>query len=267
MGRTRVLLFAFSALSLLLIVGGRLFADERSLDQRFRDGAKAYWDGRDDEALEAFQALWTDFGLRNAPLAYNLGVVSLAAKDYGRAVFYFRVARNLSVSAGRLEDIEEGLSQARAGITASAERSVHVQQLVNGSVTGVAYSLTHKLPEQVWAWLTVVAMLALVMIFARWRGRATWWSRGLVACALLTTLLFAGLWATRVRQDETTRLGILLPEETVLREALDPSAPTHSIPAGVEVQILGNDEGAEVLRVRLPTGRKGWVPKKNLGLL
>ena len=194
----RAMTFTWLALSLLTVVSfslGDLRADERSLDARFRDGAKAYWEGRDDEALAAFHVLWNDFGLKNAPLAYNLGVVSLSAKDYGPAVYYFRLARKLSTSTERLEDIEEGLSQARAGITARSERSVHVQQLVNGAVTGVAYSVTHRLPENVWAWLTLAAMFALIIVFARWRGRATWWSWGLVVSTLLTTLLFATAWA------------------------------------------------------------------------
>jgi hypothetical protein len=232
---------------------------------RFDAGLKAYWEGRHDEALAAFDELWTRYQLRSPELAYNLGVVHLARGDNGRAVYALRQAADMAPPADLREDVQRALAKARGDIARRYERDVHRQQLVHGRVTGLLHDTLHALPTGLWAWGVVAAAAAFTLLFGLGRGRERWTWRLAIGMSLLVLACSVAGWSGRVAQDGQVRIGVLL-EGVQLREALDPAAPSHPIPPTTELRVL-DEAHPRQLRVQLPTGRKGWVPRDKVGLL
>jgi hypothetical protein len=237
-----------------------------SLEQRFQAALKDAWAGRPQAARDTLTTLWEQYGVRRPTLAYDLGVLALTSGEPARAVHWFRLAEGLGPSADLAEEITQGLAQARKRLVASAERDVHRQHLVYGDVTGLAHAALHRVPEAALAWGTVGLTALLVGVFAWKRGRAGTGARVALAALTVMTVLAAGSWAARVHQDATTALGVVVSDDATLREALDPAAPTHAVPGGTEVLLLEQPDGDHV-RVKLPTGRKGWMAKDAIGTL
>jgi hypothetical protein len=240
--------------------------DAGGLKERFDAGLKAAWGNDPQAAWGQFHALWQEYQVRTAPLAYNLGVTALTRGKPSEAVYFLREAQRLSPDAELAEDVARALEQARGRLAARGERDVHLQQLVYGRVTGVLYGVLHAVPEAAWAWALVAALGLLAGLHWLTRGRGRWWSRALGGVLLALGLALGAAWATRVEQDRSLHLGVVTAEEASLREALDPASPVHPVPGGTEVLLL-EDRGGEVLRVKLPTGRKGWIPRQAVGLL
>lgn len=238
---------------------------EGGISGRFDAGLKAYWDGQHDVALAAFDELWTRYQLRSPELAYNLGVVHLARGDHGRAVYALRQAAAMSPALDLGEDIQRALARARADIARRYERDVHRQQLVHGRVTGLLHDTLHALPAGLWAWGSVAAAAAFTLLFGLGRGRERWIWRLITWASLLLLATAVAGWSARVVQDADEQIGVLL-EGVQLREALDPAAPSHPIPPTTELRVLDATHPRQ-LRVQLPTGRKGWVPRDMVGLL
>lgn len=237
-----------------------------SLDDRFRDALKAAWGGDADAAWDQLQVLWERYGVRRPALAYDLGALALQRGEPARAVYYFRLATLLQPSTDLAEEIERGLEVARRRLTADAERDVHRQHLVYGSVTGLTWQALHRVDERTLAWGAVALAALATLAFAWARGRPTWSARAVLLATTLAFGLSLGAWALRVHQDGAVLLGVVVADEATLHEALDPAAPTHLVPGGTEVQVLEEHEG-DRLRVRLPTGRKGWLPREAIGTL
>lgn len=243
-------------------------ADEApaGLDARFRGALKAAWEGDVDTAWAGLSSLWEQVGVRRPTLAYDLGALSLARGEPARAVYFFRVAELLGPSADLSEEIAVGLDRARGRLTRGAERDVHRQHLVHGRVTGVVYGALHRVPEPVLAWSSVAVAAIFAGLFAWKRGRAGLGARASLVAVALGLAVTLGAWAGRVHQDATVVLGVVVDPEATLREALDPAAPTHAVPGGTEILVLEERDG-DHLRVKLPTGRKGWLPRASVGRL
>jgi hypothetical protein len=236
------------------------------LDGRFRGALKSAWAGDLDTAWGELSSLWEQVGVRRPTLAYDLGALALARGEPARAVYYFRVAELLGPSSDLSEEIAAGLARTRAHLTRDAERDVHRQHLVHGRVTGLAYGALHRVSEPSLAWSSVALAAAFAGLFAWKRGRAGVGARASLVAVALGLLLALGAWAGRVHQDTTIALGVVVQPEATLREALDPAAPTHAVPGGTEVLVLEERDG-DHLRVKLPTGRKGWLPRVTIGRL
>lgn|GEM_PF-2899786 len=237
-----------------------------TLDDRFREALKAAWSGRPDAAWEQLVVLWDRYGVRRPALAYDLGAVALQRGEPARAVYYLRLAGLLGPSDDLAEEIARGLEVARRRLTADAERDVHRQHLVYGSVTGVTYTALHRVDERSLAWGAVGLAALAVLAFAWARGRAGWSARLALLVPTVAFALTATAWGLRVVQDDSLVLGVVVVGEATLHEALDPTAPTHLVPGGTEVQVLEEPDGDQ-LRVRLPTGRKGWLDRDAIGVL
>lgn len=264
--RLTALLVLLALASTARAAAPRAAAEGGSLEQRFQAAVKAAWEGQSGVAREGLASLWEHYGVRRPALAYDLGVLALGAGEPARAVHWFRLAAALGPSGDLSEEIAAGLQLARKRLVASAERDVHRQHLVYGDVTGLAYAALHRVPEAALAWATVTLGALFVGLLALRRGRAGAASRVGLAALALGVALAGGAWAARAWQDATTSLGVVVVDDATLREALDPAAPTHVVPGGTEVLLLEQPDGEHV-RVKLPTGRKGWLAKAEIGAL
>jgi hypothetical protein len=53
--------------------------------------------------------------------------------------------------------------------------------------------------------------------------------------------------------------GVIVSASAELREGKHPSAPSHPLPEGIEVRLMGGGDG-ELVRIELANGLQGWIP-------
>ena len=207
-----------------------------------------YENGRYPEAAQTYEQLVAQ-GWHDAVIYYNLGNAYYRQEDMGQAILNYERAARL---APRDADIRANLQLAR-------------EQLVDQIATDE--SALNQLTILARSWLTLnemaVASVTLWFVFAaawlvyRRRRTAVW--RGVVV--LTVVLLLGGIFSlgTRLYEETTRPVGIVVAAETAVTDSPDPQAPAQfNLPSGTAVHIL--EQRPQWTRISLPGGQlQGWV--------
>ncbi len=232
-----------------------------SKDATFRRGNDAYFHGRYQEAVGAYEQV-VALGVVSPDLFYNLGNAYLKSEQLGAAIYNYERALELDPSQ---DDVRFNLGVAREAARKKGEdrlAGVEAQPFwmrVAGQVTVNWAS---------WLFLALyVSLFALLIVlhfvqpgFLRvgmWAGFAFVGLAMVVAGALLGARLYL---ADRVEQ------AIVLPDVVQVKEGPDPNYQSvFGVHAGLRVRVTEKEQ--DWVRIRLANGLEGWVRERDLGRL
>jgi hypothetical protein len=211
-------------------------------------------------AAEAYESHWAS-GSRTPDVARNLAQARLLAGDLGRAIRDYR--RGLSV-APQDPDLRRGLQRARE----------QVAYPLTGDVAQAARPQEHlSTIERIGIPLSRLALAVLALWIIGWfvlargwltcRGGLTLFGGAIVVAALL---LGGGLvWEDGHAKAQWSMPTAVATAPVELRTGNSDEYPRrldNKLPAGVEVQILGERGGW--LHVELADGSAGWLPASSV---
>ena len=207
-------------------------------------------------AVTAFESALTS-GEESTALHFNLGTAAIYAGDIGKAVFHLRCAEKL---APRDEDIRRNLDVAR-----SRKRDEVSHDETVPFVASLLY-LHEKTTLFEAIWIFALFFLAGMLLLHLKIFRPSSWLNRLAFGALLIAVVMAISLALRLQDHGELREAVVLkPEVGVLNFPSDANFSVHfKLHAGAEVEVLGVKNDWVNVAV---SGKKGWLPKNQLGLL
>lgn len=232
-----------------------------SKDATFRRGNDAYFHGRYQEAVEAYEQV-AALGVISVDLFYNLGNAYLKAGQLGPAIYDYERALELDPAA---DDVRFNLGVARA-----AARKKGEDKLAGAEAQPFWMRWAGQVTVNWASWLfgaLWVSLFGLLIVlhfvqpgFLRvgmWAGFAFLGIAALVAGALLGARLYL---ADRVEQ------AIVLPDAVQVKEGPDPNYQSvFGVHAGLRVRVTEKEQ--DWVRIRLANGLEGWVRERDLGRL
>lgn len=246
---------------LLLFVASA--ASAQRLEDTFTAANEAAIRGDHAEAQEGYEAL-EEAGVLDPDVAFDLATVHAQQGHYGEAIRYFE--RTLALRPGD-PDAKAGLEGARRVLADRLAAEEGEVELTEHSSLGQA--LVRDLSEGALAWTFVAVWLALFLAIAGWRllkGRAKLVS-AVASVLLLAAVVGDGLLlATKRGVFRAGSPAIVVSGRARVLEGPDPRARTrHRLLEGQRVEVVGREPG--YLRVRGPSGERGWVPAEDVGLV
>ncbi len=232
-----------------------------SKDATFRRGNDAYFHGRYQEAVEAYEQV-VALGVRSEDLFYNLGNAYLKANQLGPAIYNYERALDLDAAQ---EDAAFNLRAAR-----EAARKKGEDKLVGAEGMPVWMRVVQPYSVGALGWLFLGLYLALFTILVSIHFSAPGFLRvGLWAAfafVMIGTALSAALLGGRVYLAERVEQAIVLPDSVQVKEGPDPNyQAVFSVHAGLRVRVTEKEQ--DWVRVRLSNGLEGWIKESDLGRL
>ena len=229
-------------------------AFEQALISPTPQAAQGYYQ----QAIAGYEQLITA-GIHNAKLYYNLGNAYFRLDDLGRAILHYR--RGLRLEPGNRQ-LQANLSYARSRrvdqIEVSSQRSLRHQLFFWQNELSIPTQWTLALVGYCLVWSCAFAHLF-------WRRAALLWG---VAGAAFFCLVFAGSTLLMQYQHSTSRAGVIVVEEVVVRkgngESYTPQLP-HPLHTGTEFVVL--EERGSWLAIQLDNGTSGWIQRDSAALL
>jgi tetratricopeptide (TPR) repeat protein len=239
-------------------------AAAQNLDEIFRSGNAAYFEGRFDDAVTEYTKL---VGARvvDPDVYFNLATAYARQGELGRAILYFeraaRVAPGDAEIANALQITRSALGKQRA--ETQGEAMVEAKPPLRDA-------LVRPVAENTLAYLVLACqalLFALLIVRGFVRGEAA--RTGLALGAALTGLAVfaAGLLLLQKRGifDEG-RAAVVLDQGTELREGPDPRARTRAkAHEGSSARVLARD--GSFVRVRVQDGSEGWTAASAIGVI
>jgi tetratricopeptide (TPR) repeat protein len=232
-----------------------------SKDAIFRRGNDAYFHGRYQEAVQAYEQV-AALGVVSADLFYNLGNAHLKAGQLGPAIYDYERALELDPSQ---DDVRFNLAVAR-----EAARKKGEDRLAGVEAQPFWMRLTSQVTVQFASWLFLSLYLALFAALIALHFvqpgflRVGMWSG--LAFLGLATMLAGGLLAARLYLADRVEQAIVLPDEVQVKEGPDPNYQSvFGVHAGLRVRVT--DKEQDWVRIRLANGLEGWVRERDLGRL
>ena len=262
--RGRALAPFFATIALVSLLGAQegISAPSVSNAASFFDANHLYTSGQFEQAAAIYEQL-IERGIVHEDLYYNLGNSYFRIGRMGLAVYNYERALRLEPTH---EDARYNLGVARevvakrfANRLAGAERDPMWRRAVTffslATLSLIALGLNV---------LFFGALVALRFLTESFRRTALVVSSAFAGLALvMAVLLFAG----HIYLVERVDLGIVLPDQVVMREGADErSAERGLLHPGLRVEIVGRAPRGW-LRVRLSNGVDGWVPNTTIGRL
>jgi tetratricopeptide (TPR) repeat protein len=219
-----------------------------------------YYQGNYERAAQELQRLLA-IPVENEDLHYDLGCAYFRLGKLGPAIYHFERALALSPSD---EDARYNLDTSRTLVASRVK-----DEIKGASDEALWVRLSTALRLQSWAaiflglWWATLGILFLLR-FLRGAVRA-----GLIAVdgLLLVLMLMTALGlAAREYHDRRVHVGIVLPDQVVVREGPDVVAKvSFRLHAGLKVRLQESLNGWS--RIRLPNGLEGWLPDGEVGRL
>jgi tetratricopeptide (TPR) repeat protein len=229
-------------------------AFEQALTSPTPQAAQSYYQ----QAIAGYEQLIAA-GIYNAKLYYNLGNTYFRLNDLGRAILHYR--RGLLLDPGNRQ-IQANLSYVRSRrvdqIEISGQRSLLHQLFFWQNELSVPTQGLLALTGYGLVWSCAFAHLF-------WRRAAWLWG---VAGAAFFCLVFTASTLLTQYQHNTSRVGVIVAEEVVVRkgngESYTPQLP-QPLHAGTEFVVL--EERGSWLAIRLDNGTRGWIQRDSAALL
>lgn len=230
-------------------------------DATFRRGNDAYFHGRYQEAVEAYEQV-AALGVVSSDLFYNLGNAYLKTNQLGPAIYNYERALELDPAQ---DDVRFNLKVARDQARNKGEDRLAGAE---GQPFWMRMASQVTVNGASWIFLAVYVALFALLIALHFVGPGflrvgLWAAFAFVAIATATsgTLLGARLYlADRVEQ------AIVLPDVVQVKEGPDPNYQSiFGVHAGLRVRITEKEQ--DWVRVRLANGLEGWVRERDLGRL
>lgn len=230
-------------------------------DATFRRGNDAYFHGRYQEAVEAYEQV-AALGVVSSDLYYNLGNAYLKAGQLGPAIYNYERALELDPSQG---DVRFNLKVAR-----DAARNKGEDRLTGAESQPFWMRVASQVTVNTASWLFLglwvglfALLIALHFMAPGFLRTGVWAAFAFLALGTATagTLLGARLYlADRVEQ------AVVLPDVVQVKEGPDPNYQSvFGVHAGLRVRITEKEQ--DWVRVRLANGLEGWMRERDLGRL
>jgi len=237
-------------------------AQPDSLQALFERGSDAYREGRYGQSIEAYRSILRS-GRGGAEVYYNLGNAYYRAGELGRAIQFYEKARTLRPGDLRVRhNLERAREQVpRAQDAAPADR---LQTLVRDTLD--------PLPLFVFGLLLLSAAGAVAVARDTPDGGQPGWRTPLAIGLAAGGLLLGGAAIGTSYLEATASRAVVIADRVALRTApAGTSAADTTLPEGVLLRVLptprtADTSGTDIWNyVRLPDGRRGWLPTSALG--
>jgi tetratricopeptide (TPR) repeat protein len=232
-----------------------------SNDALFRRGNDAYFCGRYQDAIQAYEQI-AALGVASEDLFYNLGNAYLKAGQLGPAIYNYERALELDPQQ---DDARFNLNVAR-----EAARKKGEDRLAGAETQPFWMRIAAQFTVgwSSWAFLIAYFMTFALLITLRFIPvgfvRVGLWSGFVFVC--LATVAAGGLLAARLYLRERVEQAIVLPDSAQVKEGPDVNYQSiFGVHAGLKVRITEREQ--EWARVRLANGLEGWLRERDLGHL
>ncbi|MCU1282393.1 MAG: putative batE protein [bacterium] len=232
-----------------------------SKDATFRRGNDAYFHGRYQEAVDAYEQV-VALGVLSADLFYNLGNAYLKVEQLGPAIYNYERALELDPSQ---DDVRFNL-----GVAREAARKKGEDRLAGAEAQPfwmrVAAQVTVNWASWIFLGLYVALFALLIVLHFVQPGflRVGMWSG--FAFLGLATLIGGALLGARLYLADRVEQAIVLPEVVQVKEGPDPNYQSvFGVHAGLRVRVTEKEQ--DWVRIRLANGLEGWVRERDLGRL
>jgi len=215
--------------------------------------AQDYQSGHFEEAIKNWQTL-AEIGFVNAGLYSNIGNAYWREGKVGSAKLYF-------LKAQELQPRNPGI---RANLAFAEQKNPTGSPTSPDSILSKLplYRAALNLDESLVLSATFITLIIAFLLVARFTARPKWKLLSLVI--LLPLLWSGGFLGYQSYQNLWAKPGIILdPQAKLLEAPVSTSATREVLREGEEVQLL-KSEGNFVL-VKTLSGRKGWLPKAQMG--
>ncbi len=232
-----------------------------SKDATFRRGNEAYFNGRYQEAIDAYEHV-AALGVVSEDLFFNLGNAYFKAGQLGPAIYNYERALELDPAQ---EDVRFNLGVARDAVKKKGE----------DRLTGTEKQpFWMRIGDEVtvnWAsWLFLGLYVALFALLVALHFVPPGFLRVSMVAGLafvgLGTMASAGLLGIRLYLADRVEQAIVLPDVVQVKEGPDPNYPSvFGVHAGLRVRVTEKEQ--DWVRVRLANGLEGWMRDRDLGRL
>jgi len=240
-----------------------------SVEVRFETGTEAYREGRYEQSIEAYRSI-LESGRGSAEVYYNLGNAYYRAGEIGRAIQFYEKARTLRPGDARIRhNLEQARDQVPAARTQAAPPSARLQALVRDTLD--------PLPLFVFALLLLSAAGAVAVVRDAPDADRPGWRNSLAIGLAAGGLLLGGTAIGTSYLEATASRAVVIADRVALRSAPSgTSTADTTLPEGVLLRVLPTPRTADPSAgdasapgtwnyVRLPDGRRGWLPTSTLG--
>ncbi|MBM4396500.1 MAG: hypothetical protein FJ087_12530 [Deltaproteobacteria bacterium] len=245
-------------------------ASAETLPGMFRSGVEALQAGRAADAAKTLRDLHERYGVTSPDLLVNLGAAEYEAGNHGRALLYLHRAVETAPETPAAEAARVGIGRIRSAMNQEGGRS-EGKGFVFG---GIADAWTVAFG---WADPAVAGSVFLALWAAGFLAAAAWRlarggvlpvrarsPAGMTAALLLAAALAAGGIAYGAAKVASYRVAVVTADEAPLYDAIDSMERSLTLPEGAEVRHLESRGG--FVRVRLSSGKEGWVPEAAVGV-
>jgi len=242
-------------------------ATAATLPEMFSAGVAAFQAGRYDEAARDFRDLHERYGADSPDVLVNLGASEFAAGRPGAALVALHKAR-LSAPGGRVA--------ATASVDLDRIRSaLNERQGDRPAKGGFLFAPYHDAWTAMLGWAAprvalVVFMSAWFVLFVLlgvWRLSAPGRRRSLMgglAIGLAVVVGCSGLVLYGADRVSSYRVGVVMEGGAALYDDVAAVEPALTLPEALETRVVESRGG--FVRVRLSSGRQGWVAERTLGI-
>lgn len=252
------------ALALVTLAGVARAADTEiaaSKDATFRRGNEAYFHGRYQEAVDAYEQV-AALGVISEDLFYNLGNAYLKSNQLGPAIYSYERALELDPQQ---DDVRFNLQVAR-----EAARKKGEDRLAGAEGTPFWMRMASQVTVNSASWV----FLALYVAFFGLLIGLHFVQPGFLRVTLVAGVVFLGiamatggsLLGARLYLADRVEQAIVLPDVVQVKEGPDPNyQSSFGVHAGLRVRITEKEQ--DWVRIRLANGLEGWVRERDLGRL
>lgn len=249
------------AACILLLSLGTLDARAETVDQAYDRALKEYYAGQDKKAVASLERIRA-IPLEHGDLHYNLGCAYFRLGKLGPAIFHFERALALDPSS---EDAAFNIDTSRSLAALKVKDKIKGADREPLWIKAVGLLSTDSWTATFLAlWWATFALILVIRFVHPGPLRA-----GLVvgnSFLALIMILCASFLLGKVYLDRRVTQGIVLPDRLDVREGPNTTTKsTFKLHAGFKVRLQTRANGW--IRIRLPNGLEGWVPKDKIGVL
>ena len=232
-----------------------------SKDATFRRGNDAYFNGRHQEAIDAYEQV-AALGVVSQDLFYNLGNGYFKAGQMGPAIYNYERALELDPAQ---EDVRFNLNVAREAVKKKGE-----DRLTGAEKQPFWMRIGDEVTVNWASWLFLALYVTLFALLTALHFTQPGFLRvSMVAGLAFVTIAAVAsgvLLGVRLYLADRVEQAIVLPDVVQVKEGPDPDYQSvFGVHAGLRVRVTETEQ--DWVRVRLANGLEGWMRERDLGRL